>query len=101
LFGSIKKIWNESGIAASVDGVLREAARGNAVEVQKWYFKLKKDAFSQAKQEGVSPKEIEKRALSAIAPEKLAAYLDIVRKLTRPGGVLADIDSWLESYDPE
>jgi len=100
MFGSLKSLWNESGITASVDGVLREAGNGNAVEVQKWYFKLKKDSYRQARELGISPVDAEQRALATIEPKKLEAYQDIVWKLTQPGGVLAEIDDWLENHDP-
>lgn len=100
MFGALRSLWNTSGITASVDGVLREAGNGNAVEVQKWYFKLKKDSYKQARELGISPDEAERRALATIEPRKLEAYQDIVRKLSQPGGILAEIDSWLESHDP-
>lgn len=100
MFGALKSLWNVSGITASVDGVLREAGNGNAVEVQKWYFKLKKDSYKQARELGISPADAEQRTLATIEPKKLEAYQDIVRKLTQPGGVLAEIDDWLESHDP-
>ncbi len=100
MFGALKSLWNESGITASVDGVLREARTGNAVEVQKWYFKLKKDSYKQARELGISPTDAEQRALATIEPKKLEAYQDIVRKLRQPDGVLAEIDKWLESHDP-
>lgn len=100
MFGALKSLWNESGITASVDGVLREADNGNAVEVQKWYFKLKKDSYKQARELGISPDEVEQRALATIEPTKLNAYRDIVCKLTQTGGVLAEIDGWLENHDP-
>jgi len=100
MFGALKSLWNDSGITASVDGVLREAGNGNAVEVQKWYFKLKKDSYKQARELGISPSEAEQRALATIESYKLEAYRGIIWKLTQPGGVLAEIDEWLESHDP-
>lgn len=100
MFGALKSLWNESGITASVDGVLREARNGNAVELQKWYFKLKKDSYKQARELGISPADAEHRALATLEPKKLEAYQDIVRRLRQPGGVLEEIDNWLESHDP-
>jgi len=100
MFGALRSLWNVSGITASVDGVLREVGNGNAVEVQKWYFKLKKDSYKQARKLGISPDEAERRALATLEPKKLEAYQDIVRKLRQPGGVLAEIDKWLENHDP-
>lgn len=100
MFGALKSMWNDAGVTASVDGVLREAGNGNAVEVQKWYFKLKKTAHAQAKKLGITPDEAEQRALATVDPVKLAQYQGIVLKLTRPGGVLAEIDTWLENNEP-
>ena len=100
MFDALKSLWNESGITASLDGVLREAGNGNAVEVQRWYFKLKKDSYKQARELGITPAEAEQRALSVIEPNKLEAYQSITWKLTQPGGVLAEIDEWLENHDP-
>lgn len=100
MFGALKSLWNESGITTSVEGVLREAGNGNAVEVQKWYFKLKKDSYKRGRELGISLSEAEQRALATIDPQKLEAYQGIVWKLTQPGGVLAEIDEWLELHDP-
>lgn len=96
MFGSLKKLWDESGITASVDGVLREAARGNASEVQRWYFKLKKHAYKQSLQDGLSPAEIERRALSSIEPAKARQYSEVVQRLSQPGGVLHEVNEWLK-----
>lgn len=100
MFSVLKSLWNESGITASVDGVLREARNGNAVEVQRWYFKLKKDSYKQALELGITPAEAELRALSTIEADKLEEYQSITLRFRKPGGVLAEIDDWLRSHDP-
>ncbi len=100
MFGLTKKIWAESVLTASIEGVLREAGQGNALEVQKWYFKLKKDAYKQSLRENLPPNVIEDRALSKVDLEKARLFLDVVARLSRPGGVLEEINVWLKHNQP-
>lgn len=100
MFGGLKALWHQSGVTASVDGILREVRKGNAVEAQKWYFKLKKDCYKQAAAKGISPLQAEEDALATVSRETLAEYFDVVGKLRQPGGIFAEIDDWLRKNDP-
>ena len=100
MFGAPKGLWNQSGITASVDGVLREVSNGNAVEVQKWYFKLKKQAYKSAQELGITPDAAEERAFATMPLDKLVAYRCTIGKLRLPGCILAEIDEWLKTNDP-
>ena len=100
MFNAFSSMWNQSGVVASVDGVIREVGKGNAVEVQKLYFKLKKDSYKHSLEKGITPYEAEQSALETVEPEKLRAYRNIVQKLTAKGGILAEIDDWLLYNDP-
>ena len=100
MFGGLKALWHQSGVTASVDGVLREVRKGNAVEAQKWYFKLKKDSYKQAIEKGITLHQAEEEALATLPSETLDEYLNISGKLRRPGGIFAEIDEWLLSNNP-
>ncbi len=100
MFDLTRKLWAESALTSSIEGVLREAAKGNAVEVQKWYFRLKKEAYKQSIKEGVSPDEIEERALSKVTPEESELFIDVVRRLSQPSGVLDEVNIWLKQNRP-
>ena len=100
MFGGLKALWHQSGVTASVDGVLREVRKGNAVEAQKWYFKLKKDSYKQAIEKGITPQQAEAEALATVPRETLSEYLEVVAKLQCPGGIFAEIDDWLLTNDP-
>jgi hypothetical protein len=100
MFGGLRALWHQTGITTSVEGVLREVRRGNAVEAQKWYFKLKKDSYKQAKEQGVTPQKAEDEALATVPEAILAEYLEVVEKLRRPGGIFAEIDDWLKTNPP-
>jgi len=97
MFSIFKSGWNESGIVASVDGVLREASKGNALEVQKWYYKVKKDSNKLAITDGITPKAAEIKALSTISSDKLAAYYEVVGRLSQRGGPLYEVNEWLKN----
>ena len=42
----MKNLWAETALTTAIEGVIREASKGNALEVQQWYFNLKKEAYS-------------------------------------------------------
>ncbi len=100
MFGALKALWAESGVESAVDGVIREFGRGNAVEVQRWYFQIKKKAYQKSLREGISAEDAENCLLGKIDKEKIEDYLSIATRLKRPGGVLSDVDAWLENNRP-
>jgi hypothetical protein len=100
MFSLMKKVWAESELTSSIEGVLREAGKGNAREVQGWYFKFKKDAYKQSLKENLQPNEVEERALSKVEPAQAQLFLEVVGRLSRPGGVLNEIDVWLKNNRP-
>jgi len=99
MFGLFKRGWSESGILASVDGVLREAANGDALQVQKWYFKLKKDAYKQSINEGITAEQAERNAFATLDSSKIQAYRDVVQRLSVRDGVLFEVNEWLKHND--
>lgn len=100
MFDLTRKLWAESALTSSIEGVLREAAKGNAAEVQKWYFRLKKEAYRQSLKEGISQDEIEERALGKVTPDEAELFIDVVRRLSQSGGVLDEINIWLTQNRP-
>ncbi len=100
MFSSIKKMWGASKIEACVDGVIREAANGDAVELQKWYFKLKKEIYQHSLQLGTTAAEAERILLDKVDPSKVRKYTEVVQRLSRDGGVLEDINEWLKHNKP-
>lgn len=100
MFGAVKALWQESELTTSIDGILREVESGNAVEAQRWYFKLKKDCRRQAIAKGTSSDKIEEGALATLPLAKRSKYMTIVRALAEPGGVFAEIDEWLKNNNP-
>jgi len=100
MFGSIKKMWADTGVTTAIDGVIRLAAKGNALEIQRWYFRLKKDAYSISLRDGISPPQVEQRALDSIDPEKARLFNEIVERLSQPGGALEEINEYLKHNKP-
>jgi len=100
MFGGIKKLWTDTGVTTAIDGVIRQAAKGNALEAQKWYFRLKKDAYRISLRDGISPSEVERRALDSIGPEKSRLFEEIVARLSQPGGTFEEINDWLKHNRP-
>ena len=100
MFGGMKQLWSVTALTSAIEGVIRECARGNALEVQRWYFKLKKEAYKQSIKEGVSASIIENRALSMVNSEQSELYKGIVERLSQPGGALEEVNEWLEINTP-
>jgi len=100
MFGGMKRLWAESALTSAIEGVIREASKGNALEVQRWYFALKKEAYKQSLKEGVAAAEIEERALSAAKPDQSKMYQEIVQRLSQSGGPLEDVNEWLKTNKP-
>jgi len=100
MFGGVKKLWADTGVTTAIDGVIKQAAKGNALEVQKWYFKLKKNTYKISLRDGISPTQVEKRALENVGPEKTQLFNEIVSRLSQPGGALEEINDWLKHNKP-
>lgn len=100
MFGGMKKLWAETALTSAIEGVIREASKGNALEVQRWYFKIKKEAYKQSLKENVTPSSIEERALSAMKPEQSEVYREVIRRLSKDGGPLEEINEWLKTNKP-
>lgn len=100
MFGGMKKLWAETALTSAIEGVIRESSKGNALEVQRWYFKIKKDAYKQSLKEGIVASAIEERALSAMKSEQSRLYREIVERLSQGGGPLAEINEWMKTNKP-
>lgn len=100
MFGGIKKLWAETALTSAIEGVLRESSKGNTLEVQRWYFKIKKEAYLQSLKEGIDPSEIERRCQSAMRPDQLRLYQEIVHRLSQSGGPLEEVNEWLKTNKP-
>jgi hypothetical protein len=68
--------------------------------VQRWYFKIKKEAYKQSRTKGVAPSEVEQRALSLMKPEQAKLYEEIVCRLSSSGGPLEEVNEWLKANNP-
>lgn len=100
MFGGMKKVWAETALTSAIEGVIREASKGNALEVQRWYFKLKKEAYKQSLKEGKSASEIEERALGTMNADQSRLYHEIVDRLSRAGGPFEEVNEWLKTNKP-
>jgi len=97
MFGGMKKLWAETSLTSAIEGVVRESSKGNTLEVQRWYFKIKKEAYKQSLKEGIATSEIEERALSAMKPEQSRLYREVVKRLSKNGGPLEEVNGWLRT----
>ena len=100
MFGGMKKLWAETALTSAIEGVIRESSKGNALEAQRWYFKLKKEAYKQSLKESVPASKIEERALSAMKPDQSELYHEIVKRLSQNGGPFAEVNEWLKTNKP-
>lgn len=66
MFKKIRQGWRDSALESAIEGVIREAHKGNALEVQRWFNALKKDCESQSTAAGVPPEELEAKALERV-----------------------------------
>lgn len=96
LLSEMRKLWGDSGVGSCIEGVVRESGRGNVLEAQKWYFKLRKDCLRLAIKEGVLPATIHQRGLDNVGPEVAARYQAIVEECLRPGGPFVEIEEWVK-----
>jgi hypothetical protein len=97
VFRGIKKAWNDSALESAVEGVIREADRGNAHEVQRWFNMFKDKCEAQSKGAGKNPRDIEEEILQKLDPAKSARYVSIVERLSEPDGLLAEVMEWRRS----
>ena len=100
MFGVMKKLWAETALTSAIEGVIRESSKGNALEAQQWYFKLKKEAYKQSLKESKSASEIEERALGTMKSDQSKLYHDIVKRLSQNGGPFEEINEWLKTNNP-
>lgn len=100
MFGKLMGLWNASGVVTGIEGVIREAERGNILEAQRWYFYLKKHAFRASKKEGIPAQEIEERALASVRPEQATRFKLIVNQLSQPGEPFEEVNEWLKANRP-
>jgi hypothetical protein len=96
MFRKTRQLWRDTALDSAIEGVLREASKGNALEVQRWFNKLKDDCISQSEKTGEQPESIEERAFQRMSPNVTAEYTAIVAKLSQPGQVLEEVISWRE-----
>ena len=100
MFGGMKKLWAETALTSAIEGVIRESSKGNALEVQRWYFKLKKEAYGQSLKDGRPASVIEEHALGAMQPEQSKLYWEVVNRLSQSGGPLEEVNEWLKTNKP-
>jgi len=100
MFGGMKKLWAETALTSAIEGVIREATKGNALEVQRWYFKIKKEAYKQSLKENVTPFAIEERALGSMKSDQVQIYREVVMRLSKDGGPLEEVNEWLKTNKP-
>ena len=96
----MKNLWAETVLITAIEGVIREASKGNALEVQRWYFNLKKEAYKQSIKDGLSAREIEEKALMSMKLERANLYREIIKRLSSKGGVLEEVNDWLKTHKP-
>lgn len=101
MLNRIKNLWAETALTSAIESVVRESQRGNALNVQKWYFKFKKEAYNQSKKSLEPTSAIEAMALLKVGPEKSALYHEIVDRLSQPGGTLEEVNEWLKYHTPD
>jgi len=78
----------------------REASKGNALEVQRWYLNLKREAYKQSLKNGRHTLEIKEQALMSMKSERANSYRGIVNRLSQHGGILEEVNEWLKTHKP-
>jgi hypothetical protein len=96
MFKNITRLWADSGIGSCIEGIVREAKKGNVVEAQRWYRKLRMDCHAQAVKEGVSAAVIEQRGLDNVGIDIAIEYRKVLDEACRPFGPFAEVDHYLE-----
>lgn len=97
-WSDMRRLWDDSGIGSCVEGVVKEFEQGNVLQVQKWYFKLRKDSQRLAIRDGILPAEIWRRALENVGSDVARRFENIVQTGLRPGGPLEEIESWIREH---
>ncbi len=100
MLGGMKKLWAKTVLKSAIEGVICESSKGNALEVQRWYFKIKKEAYKQSLKEGSPIAKIEDRALGTMKSEQSELYREVVKRLSQGGGPLEEINEWLKTNKP-
>lgn len=95
MFKNITRLWTDSGIGSCIEGIVKEAKKGNVVEAQKWYRKLRMDCHAQAKSEGVAPSVIEQRGLDNVGITLAIEYRKVMEEGCQPFGPFAEVDQYL------
>lgn len=100
MFDEAKRIWALTAITSAIEGVIRESAKGDALEVQRCYFKIKKETYKQSLNGNNTASMLEERALNSMKPEQSELYKQIVGRLSQKGGLLEEVNEWLKTNKP-
>ena len=100
MFKRVRSLWAGSALTSAVEGVVREANNGNALEVQRWYFKFRTESKKQALEAGKTEFLIQSQAIAAVPPDQATAFREIVDRLSCAGGPLDEVNKGIEGIDP-
>lgn len=98
MFSSVKTAWMWAKVISSIEGVIREAAKGNATAVQQWYYDYRKYLTTASNKERITTAEAEMVAFKKVGTEKAEAFSDIVSRLSRPGEILDEINRHIDLH---
>lgn len=97
MFKNIARRWADSAIGSCIEGIVREAKKGNVVEAQSWYRKLRMDCYAQAQKENVSTSVIEQRGLDNVGIAMAIEYKRVKEEGCRPFGPFEEVDQYLKN----
>ena len=100
MFKGIRKTWYEGGFVSAIQQLVKEVSRGDALAVQKCYFKARQDAYKYALETSMPKEEAYQELLGKVDRDTMAIYWNVIIKLKLRGGILSDVDDWLEQNDP-
>ena len=92
----IKKLWSQSALTSSIEGVLREVSKGRALEAQKWYHKYRTELASQALKQGIDESDVQRTTFDAVGVETAVSFKEVLARLRQPGGPFAEVDEYLD-----
>ena len=91
MFGRLKDSWELARIGASIEGVVREAGRGDGTKVMQWYADFLKYTAAYCRAKSLPRDSVFALAMQYTPAANGAAFRDIVERLIAPGQLLHDV----------
>lgn len=91
MFGNIKKNWELSRIGASIEGVVREAARGDGTKVLQWYADYINYTNAYCRKNNLSSDTVFALALRFTPAANGPAFKSLIERIASPGQPLHEL----------